>query len=173
MTGTAANIGNPLSTENVMNNWKKGKRKKDLLRNTRDLTKDAIGKGNCFAVASGLNPDSLSARCHAALEFISCATVAGGLPSFVSMNRSEPCSINFWIQVGLPLTRAQCNAVKPFSSAPLTLAPHWRNISTHAGYPLYAAHIKHVCPEGSGPSIGMFWWRSMRSRKTLPSNVAR
>ena len=156
-----------------MNIWKKGKRKKDQVKTTRDRTKEAYGKGNCLAVPSGLKPDSLSALCHAPLEFISCATVAGGLPSFVSMNRSEPCSISFWIQAGLPLTRAQCSAVKPFSSAPLTLAPHWRNKSTHAGYPLYAAHIKHECPEGSGPSIGIFWWRSMRRRNTLPSKVAR
>lgn len=64
-------MGMPLSKENIMNIWKKGKRKKDLFRKTRDLMKEAYGKDNRFAVPSELKPHSLSALCHAPLEFIS------------------------------------------------------------------------------------------------------
>ena len=152
---------------------KNGHRKKKRLWNVRVLKKEVNGRGSCLTVPSGLKPCSRKARCQGPLDFISRATKAGVFPSSVSANLSDPNSINFEMQWELPFTKAQCKAVKPFSSFMLTLAPHWSSRSTQAANPLYAAHIRHVWPDGSGPSTGIFWWRSMRRRKTLPSNVAR
>ena len=142
--------------EKTRSNTANGQRKKNLFRKRGDLINDVYGKGDAFTVPSVRKPDSLRARCQAPTEPISSATNAGDLPVVVSTKRSEPCSSSFCIHTGEPLTKAQCKAVKPCLSVTLTLAPHCRKRSTHAEYPLYAAHISDVCPCRSGSSMGIF-----------------
>ena len=155
-TGTAAKMTILLKIKRIKPNTKKGQRNKNLLRKPRVLTNELYGNENCFTDPSLLKPLSLRARFHARVDPISSATWSGVFPVEVFAKRSALYSRIFCMQTGEPFTNAQWSAVKPSSSETLTLAPHRRKRSTQAGYPLYAAHIKEVCPWRSGPSIGIF-----------------
>lgn len=109
----AANTITLLKMRKIRISSKKGEKKKNLLKKPRFPCIEENGKGICLGVPSLWKPHCFNARCQAAVDPISSAVIVGVFPELVSAKRSLPYSMTFCIQAELPLTRAQCKAVKP------------------------------------------------------------